>query len=130
MKRLMVMAVLGASACAVSAEEKSFWSGLFSSEKDAAAETATAQDSQIAKLNKQLEELMAKIEKAKSSSRGDIDALKKKYEEVTAQLKAKLAEYRDTMKADDEESAARKAELAQTKTNAVNLVNSIRSLFK
>lgn len=130
MKKMIVMAAFGAVACAAPAEEKSFLSGLCSSEKDAVAETSAAQDSQIAKLNRQLEELTAQIEKAKSTSQGEVDALKKKYDELKAQLKAKLEEYKSKMKADDKESAARKAELAQTKTNAVNLVNSIKSLFK
>lgn len=130
MKRLVVMAVLGVMALAVSAEEKSFLSGLFGSESKSAVETAATQDSQVVKLLKQLEDLATKIESAKSSSQGEIDLLKQKYEELKTQLKAKLEEFKAKATTGDAESAERKAELAQTKTNAVNLVNGLKSLLK
>lgn len=129
MKKLVVMAALVMVSCAY-AEEKSFWSSLFSSKDEpTTVEAAAAQDSQIAKLNKQIEALTERIEKAKESSSGEIDVLKKKCEDLKAQLKAKLEECK--AKWNDEKSAAtRRAEYEQTKTNAVNLIQSVKSLFE
>ena len=134
MKKLIAIGIVSLAVCA-GAEEKSFWSSLFSSaeETDVAAETAAKADSGIAQLTKQINDLKAKIDAAKKSSDGALDGLKKQYEELKAKLKAKLDEYkaRQTQKSEEEQKKAeeRKAKVEQAKKDGKSLIDSVKSLF-
>ncbi len=80
MKKLIAIGIVSFVACA-GAEEKSFWSSIFSSaeDTDVAAEAAAKADSSIAQLTKQLGELKVKMDEAQQPSSSAMDELKKQY---------------------------------------------------
>ena len=138
MKKLIMVGAVAFAACA-GAEEKSFWSSLFSSaeDTDAVAETAAKADSSIAKLTQQLKDLKVMMDETKKSSGDEWTKLKaeyeKKYEDLKAKFKAKLEEYkaREKQKSEEEKKKAeeRKAKLEQTKKDSKDLIDSFKSLF-
>ena len=138
MKKLIVMGMVAAAACA-GAEETSFWGSLFSSagETDAVAETAAKADSSIAKLTQQLKDLKATMNEARKSSGDRWSELKagyeKKYEDLKAQLKVKIEEYksRQAQQTEEEKKKAeeRKAKVEKVKKDGKDLIDSFKGLF-
>ena len=138
MKNLIAMGVIACVACA-GAEEKSFWSSLFSSaeDTDVVAETAAKADSGIAKLTQQLKDLKAKMDEAKKTSGDTWSEIKKdyekKYEELKAKLKAKIDEYkaREAQKSEEEQKKAeeRKAKVEKAKKDGKDFIDGLKGLF-
>lgn len=137
MKKLIAIGVVAMSVCAF-AEEKSALSDLLTAAKAVATKDASsdasAADSGLANLNKQIKELTEKINGAKSSSDEVVEGWKKKLEELKEQVKAKLEELKKNAEEKSEEekkaSEERKAKIAETKSNVSNLVNSVKALIK
>ena len=135
MKKLIAMSVVALAACA-GAEETSLWSSVLSAfgNDDAVVEAAAKTDAGILSLTQKINDLKAKIEKARNLPGDKLDELKQQYADLKAKLKAKIEEYKakQAQQTDEEKKKAEedKAKVEQVKKDGKTLVDSFKSLFK
>ena len=138
MKRLVLMGMVAAAACAFAEEQQSLFGRLCSapvSDAEAVSVSAEAKkDATISKLLQQINDLKAKIDSAADASSSQIDKYNGQLKDLKEKLRAKVDAFKaEQQKKLNEAKAKREAERAKAKnieTNATGLVSGILDLFK